>query len=207
MPRIALLGGSFDPPHEGHLHLARALEKKLALTSLYFVPAWKNPLKDSQGASPDDRLALVEAAVGQEFHVLDWEIKKPGPSFTVDTLRRAVEKWPHVRPLFVVGNEAFQQFAEWKEPKKILELADLVVVGRVAGVGIADVLEKIGVPFTDDSPRFSHAHGDVIFFPLDVIPVSSTSLREALRNATQPPIHLPSSVWRVIKERGLYSVK
>lgn len=207
MARIALLGGSFDPPHDGHLHLAQTLTKKLGLNSLYFVPAWRNPLKPGAGACAEDRLAMVTAAVGQRFGVLDWEIRRAGPSFTVDTLSQAALQWPGTRPLFVVGNEAFARFDEWKEPKRILELADLVVVGRVPENGMAAVLSRLGVPFTDDFPRFSHADGDLLFFELDALPISSTELREKLKTATQPPTHLPLPVWRVIKERGLYSVK
>lgn len=131
--RVGLLGGTFDPPHVGHLLVAVDAYEALALDRLVFVPAARQPLKEGQvSASPEQRLAMVRALVGDDprFTVDPIEIHRDGLSYTVDTLAAYRER-PEVEELFfLVGADVLASFSAWREPRRIVELAQLVVLRR-----------------------------------------------------------------------------
>ena len=139
---IGLLGGTFDPIHNGHLAIAAAVRAALDLAGVVFIPAGIPPHKPGQlVASGEDRRAMVALAIAGEpaFSLSTVELDRPGPSYTVDTLAelagdRAGWAGP---PEFILSAEAFNAFPAWHEPGRILELARLAVVPRV-GAGPVD---------------------------------------------------------------------
>ena len=193
--RVGIFGGTFDPPHNGHLALARACREALGLDEVLFIPAAQNPLKtNGPRASAKDRLTMLgllaagEAGVG----VVDLEIQKGGASYTVDTLTDLAMAQP-ADYWFLLGADALRGFGEWKSPQKILRLARLGVVLRPSQAD-ADVVTRFSEPYRDriDVVRMA---------PVDV---SSTEIRQRIaRGGTIAP-YVPQAIQAYIEEKGLY---
>lgn len=133
--RVGIFGGTFDPPHMGHLVAATDAFEALALDRLVFVPVATQPLKATQPtASAADRLAMLRLLVAGDdrFAVDAEEVGRGGLSYTVDTLRTLRQRWPAGTAdlVLIVGADAAAQFPQWKEPEAILALAEVVVLTR-----------------------------------------------------------------------------
>jgi nicotinate-nucleotide adenylyltransferase len=136
--RIGIFGGTFDPPHVGHLLAAGDAYDALRLDKLLFVPAAGQPLKSAIVASPADRLAMVERLVGDDprFAVDPVEIERGGLSFTVDTLRALHERWRSdgaLALILLLGADAAATLPQWREPAEVASLAEIVVLSRAGG--------------------------------------------------------------------------
>ncbi len=139
--RLGIFGGSFDPPHVGHLIVAQSAAEQLALDLVIFVPAYYPPHKiGNQQSSAADRLAMVKLAVrgNPRFEVSDLEVKRKGISYTVDTLQSFASRFENADLFFIIGGDSLSQFSTWKDPEEILNLAQLVVYPRTLS-NIADV--------------------------------------------------------------------
>ena len=131
--RIGLLGGSFDPPHTGHLLVASDAFEALALDCLVFIPASTQPLKAGRAiGTPEQRLAMVRLLIGDDrrFDVDAIEIDRGGLSYTVDTLTTLAARWPSAELFWLVGADVPRLFASWRSPDRIVELATVVVLQR-----------------------------------------------------------------------------
>ncbi|MEX2569749.1 MAG: nicotinate (nicotinamide) nucleotide adenylyltransferase, partial [Gemmatimonadota bacterium] len=131
--RLGVFGGTFDPPHHGHLIVAAEAYEALGLDLLLFVPAGDPPHKpDAAAATPDQRLRMVRAAVEGDprFAADDREIRRGGPSYTVDTLRDLRREDPDAELVFLLGIDQFRAFGSWRAPEEIVKLARLAVLAR-----------------------------------------------------------------------------
>lgn len=133
--RIGILGGSFDPIHEGHLTLARESAKQFKLDKILFIPASHPPhKKDDLDLSPAPvRARMVELAILGEPHweLCDIELRRAGVSYTVDTLRELRKIYPPPSKLFfIAGADSFQELKGWKDPEEILKLSEWIVAPR-----------------------------------------------------------------------------
>jgi nicotinate-nucleotide adenylyltransferase len=130
--RIGLLGGSFDPPHVGHLLIASDAVDALGLDRLVLVPAANQPLKQGQHAPAEHRLAMARLLVAGDsrFDVDPVEIERGGLSYTVDTLTEFAARHPGAERFFLVGADVLDSFERWREPGRILELATVAVMQR-----------------------------------------------------------------------------
>lgn len=136
--RIGIFGGTFDPPHVGHLLVAIDAVEALSLDRLLFIPAATQPFKVGQaGASPADRLAMTRclAAADPRFAVDPIEIERAGLSYTVDTLEALAGRDPAAERFLLLGADAAAQFRDWRRPDRIRELARVVVLRRGEGEG------------------------------------------------------------------------
>jgi nicotinate-nucleotide adenylyltransferase len=197
---IGLLGGTFNPPHIGHLVCAGEARDQLGLDVVRLIPAGVPPHKEV----PDDpgvevRLSLCEAAVAADpgLQVSRVEAERPGPSYTVDTLRALHAEFPGDELTFIVGGDMAYALPEWREPEALLSLARLAVAER-EGVRRADILERLdglaGVP------------DRIAFFEMPRLDVSSSMLRRRVA-AGRPIRHLvPDAVADLIASLGLYRV-
>lgn len=132
--RIGLLGGSFDPPHTGHLLAADDAFEALGLDRLVFIPAAANPLKTGRSAADaEHRLEMVRRLLAGDdrFAVDPMEIERGGLSYTVDTLTALAARWPGAELFWLVGADVLRTFGQWRDPGRIAELATLVVMQRV----------------------------------------------------------------------------
>jgi len=189
--RIGLLGGSFDPPHLGHLLAAGDAHEALALDRLVFIPAAVQPLKAGQvGASAAQRLAMTQLLVGDDprFEVSSVEIDRGGLSYTVDTLRTLAAAWPSAELHWLVGADVLESFAKWKEPVEIMKLATLVVMQRVGG----------------ESAAVTSLPGRARLLSTRRIDISSTEIRERVRQKKSIRGFVPDAVAAYISAERLY---
>src|ERR1700722_1434190 len=133
--RVALFGGSFDPPHHGHFAIATAAANALRLDSVLFAPAGRQPLKlDGTVTSFEHRLAMVELACREDSRFTASEIDAPRadglPNYTVETLSELERRMPHAKRFNLVGADSFLSLPKWREPARLLELAEWIVVSR-----------------------------------------------------------------------------
>lgn len=130
--RIGLLGGSFDPPHVGHLLIASDAVDALGLDRLVLVPAATQPLKGEAGATPHQRLAMTRllAAADPRLEVDAVEVDRGGLSFTVDTLADYAGRHPDAELFFLAGADVLESFPRWREPERIRALATIAVMQR-----------------------------------------------------------------------------
>ena len=191
MPSTALFGGSFNPPHVGHLAVAEACAEGAGLDRVVWVPAATPPHKqDHAGMAPAvDRLALVRAAVAgnERFEVSDVEVARGGTSYTVDTVRAFAGRGGDLA--LIVGADSLAGFASWREPQAILALARLVVYGR-PGADLGAV-----PPWMMD--RVTRVEGTLI-------DLSSTEIRARIRAGRTVRYLVPDAVRAEIATRGLY---
>ncbi|MBQ9414221.1 MAG: nicotinate (nicotinamide) nucleotide adenylyltransferase [Clostridia bacterium] len=196
--KIALFGGSFDPIHNGHLALARGVAKILAIDKVVLMPTATPPHKLKQTDTDGDvRLQMCRMAIEGDnlFEVSDYELKKGGASFTVDTLEALTAEYPGNSWYLLMGADMFLTLSTWKRIERIAKLATIVTVPRddqnaaqLAAYG--DTLRMLGVRF--------------VICDLPLVPISSTGIREAI--ATGGPFEncLPPAVAVYIRAHGLY---
>lgn len=133
---LGILGGSFDPVHHGHLILARAAREELGLDRILFIPANLSPHKTgTRPATGADRLAMIRIAIANEsgFEASDIELRRPPPSFTVDTLRELHADTPDAGLVLLIGADNVEKFPTWREADAIAGLARIAVLERIAG--------------------------------------------------------------------------
>ncbi len=199
--RIALFGGSFDPPHRGHLAIARAAADAFGLDRVLFAPTGLQPLKlDAASTAFADRLALVRAAstLDRRFAVSEIDAPRPDgvPNYSVDTLKTLVRQYPQDRLFNLVGADSFLNLRQWREPKLLLELAEWIVVSRPGyDLGEADLA---ALALTPGERERVHILAGV------EEDVSATELRERLREGDLCGDLLPAPVAAYIAEHRLY---
>ncbi|MSR62360.1 MAG: nicotinate (nicotinamide) nucleotide adenylyltransferase [Planctomycetes bacterium] len=197
--RLGVLGGSFDPPHLGHLHAARRAREAFALEHVVFVPAARPPHKPERIlAEAEERLQMLSLLLADEREVSLWdtELTRNGPSYTVDTLRELRTLVPAETRLFlIVGEDNLAGFPRWREAEEIVRLAQPIVVHRV---GAAEAF---------DAGAFSPAARPRLALGLLASPalaVSSTELRAALARGESCDAHFPPALGAHVARRGLY---
>jgi nicotinate-nucleotide adenylyltransferase len=196
---LGILGGTFDPPHVGHLLVAQAAYYRFRLSRVVFSPAAQNPLKppgDDGLTKPDTRLALLRLAVENDgrFSVDAHELRKGGPSYTIDTLRRYRERYPETELYFLLGADAAATLPQWKEIAAYRDLCTLAVYPR------ADAPDfSAGLP-----PQLAGLDLRWEYVPLECWPVSSTMVRRRLREGKPVRYYVPDAVADFIHQQGLY---
>ena len=133
LKRIGIFGGSFDPPHLGHLVIAELARRRLKLDVVYLVPAFQPPHKAGRHASTArDRLAMTKLSVrgNPRLRVSAIEIRRRGVSYTIDTVRSFHRRFPRAKLFLIIGSDSLRQFYSWKDPEGILSLASLAVYRR-----------------------------------------------------------------------------
>jgi len=185
---IGLLGGSFDPVHHGHLVAARVLMERLELTELRLMPAAEQPFKVGRhGASAEDRAAMVGLAVAGEsgLRLERVEVERPGPSYTVDTLRLLREREPGQRFIVLIGADAALDLPKWREADALAELAEIVAFGRGGAQAEAHrlVRRRVDVP---------------------AVEISATEIRQRVAEGRSIRYWVPDAVAEYIARRGLY---
>ncbi|MDZ7780336.1 MAG: nicotinate (nicotinamide) nucleotide adenylyltransferase [Gemmatimonadota bacterium] len=198
-PRVGVFGGTFDPPHVGHVHVAADVADHLSLDRVLWVPARVSPFKQREETSPPEvRLEMVRraAALDPRFEVDTRELERPPPSYTADTLEAIRGDFPDAELFLILGADQFEQFGRWRDPERIVAAARLAVMDRdetPARVFAPDVAEA--VPGLRDA---------TVFVPVRAVDVSSTAVREAVARGEDPAGSVPEGVARSIRARGLY---
>lgn len=210
MPMHVIYGGTFDPVHHGHLRLAVEIRDRLQVERVHLVPSHVPPHRDTPGATPDQRLRLLELAIdGEPGLVLDdREVRREGASYTAETLRQLRRALGPDEPLvMVVGTDAFAGFDRWQDWQQIPELAHIVVVERPG-----DPLDPQGVPAglldrrrADSAVELHRAPcGRMLTLAPPLLDISATGIRERIADGRSPRYLFPDSVWAEIQQRNLY---
>lgn len=199
--RLGVLGGSFDPPHLGHLHAARRAREAFALEHVVFVPAARPPHKLGRAlASERERLEMLALLLEGEADISVWgaELARRGPSYTVDTLRALRALVPTPAALFLIlGADNLPDFPRWRAAEEILALAQPIVVHRSGAEPVAEVASA-GL---SSIARTRLAIGRLACPALDV---SSTEIRAEVVRGVAAQLRLPPRLQEYIRARGLY---
>jgi nicotinate-nucleotide adenylyltransferase len=219
--RIALFGGTFDPPHSGHIAIAKAAVLRLNLDQVLVAPVATQPLKGGSGhSSYEDRLAMVRLAVAGDpgLTASDVDAPLPGgePNYTFDTLRRLRARLPATDVLFcLLGADSFLTVRQWHQCADLLLFCDFIVGGRpgfsleqinaALPAGVRNVGEHREAGFT----RFALAGPDGQSSGLFLLPdlnqdISATEIRAALASGEEPQTVLAPAVAQYIRSHGLY---
>ena len=185
--RLGVLGGTFDPPHIGHLLAASDAFEALSLDRLLFIPAAAHPFKGERvGATPRQRLDMLRLLVGDDarFAVDATETERSGLSYTVDTLADLARRYPEAERFFLIGEDLVDEVPTWRSPERIHELAEIVVMTRGDEPG-----SNVG-PFRRLRTRR--------------IDVSSTEVRARARARQSLHGFVPDAIAAYIREAGLY---
>jgi nicotinate-nucleotide adenylyltransferase len=191
--RIGLYGGTFDPVHLGHLRAAENAREDLGLDIVAFLPSAVPPHREVPPTPARDRLAMVRLATAPHprFEAWDAELRRPGPSYTVETVARLVAERPSDTFLLLVGADTWPEMTTWREPERLLGLVEVGVVDRPG----------FGGP--DPDPPFPSARG-VLRVAGPSLPISATAVRERVGRGLSVRFLVPDAVADYIAARRLY---
>lgn len=195
---IGILGGTFDPVHDGHIALAYSVLDALGIDELRFMPTGTPNFKQHRDVTPAaQRVAMLELAIADEPRfVLDArEVERGGVTYTADTLESLSAEFPGARLNFVIGADAACTLPTWRRAARLAELARFVVAlrGTVTAEQVRAALER------------GEARFDVLFIDIAPVDVSSTGIREAIACGQRDIAGLPPAVLSYIREQGLYA--
>ncbi len=194
MKKIGLLGGTFDPVHNGHLIISEYLYEELDLDEIWFIPAHIHPLKDNNGISDaGHRLSMLQLAVADNDHfkISELEISREGVSYTVDTLDQLHKTYRDIDPRFFyfIGMDNVNDLPRWKKPWQILENCQVVAFGR---------------PGFKPDPAVEEYLPHIRFIHVPLLEISSTLIRKRVTEENSVRYLVPEAVRKYISDHGLY---
>lgn len=202
--RVGLLGGAFNPPHEGHLKLARLALAHLELDELRFVPTALSPHKpDPGGPDGPTRLRLLEGLVaeaGGRCRVEPVELARGGTSYTVDTLEDLAAREPGTGWILIMGSDQLPGLSHWRRAARIFQLASVAIAPRPGAQ-----LDDLSVPGLRPVEHWSGRPGERVWLPPTDLDLASKALRDRLASdPTADPGGLPPQVLAAIRSENLY---
>ena len=218
---IGLYGGTFNPIHFGHLRTAWEIKEEFDLNTVFFIPAALPPHKQPVGLEDSRlRIEMIRLAIGSHagFEVSDVELKRTGPSYTIDTVKSFRSSLlPGTEMYFIIGSDAFLEIHTWKSFKELLTLISFIVMVRPAEAFhslstqltvIEDFLKvKISDQFNFDPEKNRYIHTEMMpVYVRQVTPleISSTQIRDILRSGKAIKFLVPEAVEKYIHSKGLY---
>lgn len=198
--RIGVLGGSFNPIHNAHLFTAAEAAAALDLDRVLLVPAAKSPFKRKAAVSTADRLKMTRLAAARNprLEVSTVDVDRPPPSYTVDTLALLQAAHKDAELHLILGIDALQDFLEWREPERLIDLARLLVVSRPG--------HDLEIP-SEVKRSLGRRAARITLHEMPLLDISSTEIRRRLRRGAPVRYLLPDSVERYIRERELYGAR
>ncbi len=191
--KIGLFGGTFDPVHIGHLIVAEWVQDALNLHKVFFIPNYMHPFgKRKNITSPEKRLHMLNLALQPfaQFEVCDYEIKKGGVSYSIDTIEYFQTTFPASPLYYFIGADNLPEFHRWHRYRDILEKVQLVVYDRKEGHLPSDLPAE-----------------RILFLKTPLIEISSTLIRERIGQGHAVQTLLPFGVWQYIRDNKLYGMK
>lgn len=186
MKKIGILGGTFDPPHIGHLIIAEEVKNALQLDEIWFIPSNEPPHKKKAITSTNDRISMLQRAIaGNNSFMLNMvEVERSGKSYTIDTINSLNRQYPSFTFYFIIGADMVEYLPKWKQIDKLAQLVSFVGVKR-SGFRVEShyPLTEVDIPLID---------------------ISSSLIRDRLFNDQSVTYLIPSNVYSYIKERRLY---
>lgn len=199
MRRIGIMGGTFDPIHMGHLLLAEWAKSEAGLNEVWLIPTGISYKKAEREVAPaKDRLCMTELAVKENghFRCLDLEIKRGGYTYSYVTLEELARTYPEDEFYFILGADCLFTMETWKCPERILGCCKLI-----AAVRDEASMEEMAEKKAELEQRFG---GEILLLPFVRMSVSSTEIRERIKQGKSVRYMVPDSVLAYMEERGLY---
>ena len=193
--RLGVMGGTFDPIHYGHLVTAEEALVQFGLDEVVFVPTGRPWMKQERDVSPaEDRylMTVIATASNPRFRVSRVEVDRGGPTYTVDTLRMLAAENPDAELYFITGADAMFEIFDWKDPDEVLQLAHFIAATRP------------GYDLTRLEARASAGRPDVSAMNIPALAISSTDVRDRVREGRPIRYLLPEGVKSYIEKVGLY---
>ena len=198
MERIGIYGGSFNPPHVGHIGAAQAAIAELRLDRMLLMPAFQSPDKQKPEIDPAHRLQMLRLAAEPDMEVSDLEISRGGISYTVQTLEQLHKEHPNAELVLCMGSDMFLNLQKWKDPQRIMELAEIAVFQR------GDKGEKAGIEQQKQLLESTGARITAVANP--VVTIASSDLRRLLAFGCGE-CFLHPDVYAYIQDNGLYHTR
>jgi len=211
---LGIFGGSFDPPHFGHIKSALALLERFDFEQLRFIPCQLSPHKEMVHANASHRWQMLNLICGgnEKFIADDRELKRTAPSYTIDTLQELRDEVGEQQSLvLILGIDVFLSFCKWHRYKEILSLCHIVLMQR-PGYSLPD-----NTPGLECEKEYYELHntkdfkilantpcGKIYVSELEKIDISSTTIREIISKGQQHKYLLPGNVWNYIRRNKLY---
>lgn len=196
------MGGSFDPVHYGHLYLAKDALNAVALNRVFFVPVRLQPFKQDKEAAPGKarcdmlKLGFEDIGYSHKFEISDYELKKGGVSYTVDTLKYFKSLYPHAQIYFILGEDSVMQLQTWTSSEELLRNYSFIVGSRPGGSkeGLLNHLDSLTKNYGTEFILLDNKQFDI----------SSTHVRNNVYSEDLPNDLIPETIERYIEEHGLY---
>lgn len=204
--RIGILGGTFDPIHNGHLAAAQSVAATFQTDELHFVPAYRAPHKQGDNVtSAFHRFAMVALATAPfaQFRTSSIEVDSLEKRYTVETLEQMAAAYPQMSRIFILGTDMFQEIETWKDYRRLFTLAHFAIVHR-PGFAFREDIVPFQVLHENDRPVLPQAPG-VFYLPFVEQPISSTTIRLDRSKGVDIRQRLPIPVWSYIEKHKLYN--
>lgn len=212
--RVGIFGGSFNPPHMGHITSLQTVLKKSGLDEIRIIPSFQSPLKiPIQGPTAEQRLKMTELAIqgfGDQFKVDDQEIRRGGKSYTIDTIKNIRAEVSADDLYLIMGIDKLEELESWKNSSEIISECNLIFTSRPGfrfpenEDELPKFLKKEVLEFDFNFIELKSGR-NIQFFKIDDIAVSSTELRKWIRLGKNNSQYMPLSVEAYIKENRIYS--
>ena len=207
---IGIFGGSFDPIHKGHIESLKSVTEKLNLSKVLVIPNKVSPLKDLSVASSLEKIKMLEIAFKdfKEIEIEDYELKKEGPSFMIETLQYLEKKLGKKKHfLLIIGEDSFQSFHRWKNYQHIIKMTSLLVMNRP---GLKNDLTTKAIELHQDCIENNYGDnnfkkGKIYFIKIKPNPASSTNIRENIDDKSVLAEGLDDDVLKYLQEQKIYN--
>jgi nicotinate-nucleotide adenylyltransferase len=197
--RVGISGGTFDPIHLGHLIIAQEVKEAFDLDSIFFIPVGNPPHKDTKNVSPANlRLRMVNKAINsnKNFKILDLEVKRKGYTYAIDTLNELSQLYQNTKFYYIIGADVVFEITTWRNFEAVFKLCEFISVLRPK-------FEK--EKYFERIAYLSESYGAVIHsFEASLVDISSTNIREKVRNGYSIKYYVPPIVEKFILEKRLY---
>lgn len=195
---IAILGGTFDPIHSGHLIAGQAVMDTGLFQEVWIMPSGEPPHKASDPDRREHRLEMCRIASDTEafFQVSDLEIRRTGKTYTLDTFRELKDRWPMRRFWLIIGTDSLMQLHQWRLPDLLLKEVNFAVVDR-GGHPLDAVKAKMEAYKESHGTQFRH-------IPMPLIELSSSDIRERVAKGKSIRFRVPDQILTYIEDEGLY---
>ena len=207
---IGIFGGSFDPIHKGHIESLKSVTEKLNLSKVLVIPNKVSPLKDLSVASSLEKIKMLEIAFSdfKEIEIEDYELKKEGQSFMIETLQyldKKLGKKKHF--LLIIGEDSFQSFHHWKNYQNIIKMTSILVMNRP---GLNNDLTKKAIELHQDCIENTYGDnnfkkGKIYFIKIKPNPASTTHIRENIDDKSVLAEGLDDDVLKYLQEQKIYN--
>lgn len=209
MQSIGILGGSFDPVHNGHLHIATQVQRLTHMEEIRFIPCKIPLLKPATQAATDDRFEMLNLAIAHHttWYADDREIIRETPSYMIETLMSLRAEYPTTSLNLILGWDAFQDIFRWHQWAELIDYANFVVVNRAEVEATLD--EELAAyvnRFLIDNPAaiVDHPFGKIALLSCTELPISSRSIREKIHNGEEFKSLVPEKVYQYIQDHHVY---